>query len=149
MIYWAIYDADRVYICGGFDGQECLQTAEYYNPITNQWTLIQPMRNRRSGVGESFRWDEGFSFLTYLDKGVIAYRDAVYAIGGFNGTARLSTGERYNPSMNTWRPITDMFHPRSNFAIEVNIVTSSPLDYIRISPRCSMTSCLPLVDSMV
>lgn len=42
---------DRVYICGGFDGQECLQTAEYYNPITNQWTMIQPMRSRRSGVG--------------------------------------------------------------------------------------------------
>jgi kelch-like protein 10 len=40
-------------------------------------------------------------------------------MGGFNGTSRLSTGERYNPTMNTWRPITDMFHPRSNFAIEV------------------------------
>jgi len=43
--------ADRVYICGGFDGQECLQTAEYYNPVTNQWTMIQPMHSRRSGVG--------------------------------------------------------------------------------------------------
>lgn len=42
---------DLVYICGGFDGQECLQTAEYYDPVTNQWTMIQPMRSRRSGVG--------------------------------------------------------------------------------------------------
>lgn len=45
------FEQDRIYICGGFDGQECLHTAEYYNPITNQWTLIQPMQNRRSGVG--------------------------------------------------------------------------------------------------
>lgn len=88
-------------------------------------------------------------FLTDLDKGVIAYRDAVYAIGGFNGTARLSTGERYNPSMNTWRPITDMFHSRSNFAIEVIIVTILSFDYIEIFPRSSMISCLQLVDSMV
>jgi hypothetical protein len=50
---------------------------------------------------------------------VIAYRGAIYAIGGFNGTSRLNTGERYHPAMNTWRPIVDMFHPRSNFAIEV------------------------------
>lgn len=109
--------SDRIYICGGFDGQECLQTAEYYNPTTNQWTMIPPMRSQRSGVGQSplpvLREDSS------LNSGVIAYRGSVYAIGGFNGTARLNTGERYNPVMNSWRPIADMFHPRSNFAIEV------------------------------
>jgi kelch-like protein 10 len=62
-------------------------------------------------------------------KGIIAYRGSVYAIGGFNGTLRLSTGERYNPTMNTWRPITDMFHPRSNFAIEVIITYISLMYY--------------------
>jgi kelch-like protein 10 len=60
-----------------------------------------------------------FFFKDVIVKGVIAYRGSVFAIGGFNGTSRLNTGERYNPTMNTWRPITDMFHPRSNFAIEV------------------------------
>lgn len=51
-----------MYICGGFNGNECLFTAESYSPQTNQWTLTAPMRSRRSGVG------------------VIAYAEQVYAV---------------------------------------------------------------------
>ena len=69
--------------------------------------------------------------------GVIAYRGSVYAIGGFNGATRLSTGERYNPSVNTWRPISDMFHPRSNFAIEVDSYRGGclPSSYLSLGSR--------------
>ncbi len=90
-------------------------------------------------------------FLLYIFhcKGVIAYRGSVYAIGGFNGTSRLGTGERYNPIMNTWRPITDMFHPRSNFAIEVIIMRISFIRYKNLSYRFSMILFLLLVVSMV
>ena len=91
----------KIYICGGFNGQECLNNAETYDPNTNQWTMVAPMRNRRSGVG------------------VIAYRDHIYALGGFNGITRMNTGEKYNPSTNTWHTIPEMYNPRSNFAIEV------------------------------
>lgn len=52
----------QVYICGGFNGNECLITAEVYDATTNQWTFIAPMRSRRSGVG------------------VIAYGNEVYAV---------------------------------------------------------------------
>lgn len=52
----------QVYICGGFTGTECLFSAESFNPDTNQWTLIAPMRSRRSGVG------------------VITYGNLVYAV---------------------------------------------------------------------
>lgn len=52
----------QVYICGGFNGNECLFTAEAYDAKTNQWTLIAPMRSRRSGIG------------------VIAYGEHVYAV---------------------------------------------------------------------
>lgn len=52
----------KIYICGGFNGNECLQTAEYFNPETNQWTMISPMNSRRSGIG------------------VIAYADHVFAV---------------------------------------------------------------------
>ena len=41
----------QVYICGGFNGHECLSSAEVYAPSINQWTVIQGMRNRRSGIG--------------------------------------------------------------------------------------------------
>ena len=80
-------------------------------------TDAKPTEWRRSVVCHRFHFVSRHS-LAYRT-GVIAYRGAIYAMGGFNGTARLNTGERYNPAMNAWRPIADMFHPRSNFAIEV------------------------------
>ena len=91
----------KVYICGGFNGHECLSTAESFDPLTNQWTLLEPMRNRRSGIG------------------VIAYKGEIYALGGFNGITRMNTGEKYCPNSNRWKTIPEMFNPRSNFAIEV------------------------------
>ncbi|KPP56375.1 hypothetical protein Z043_126011 [Scleropages formosus] len=90
-----------VYICGGFNGNECLSTAEHYNPESNQWTLIAPMRSPRSGVG------------------VIAYGEQVYAVGGFDRANRLQNAEAYNPSTDSWRAVPTMFNPRSNFGIEV------------------------------
>jgi kelch-like protein 10 len=59
------------------------------------------MRNDRSGVG------------------VIAYKEEIYALGGFNGMTRMNTGEKYCPKSNSWKTIPEMFNPRSNFAIEV------------------------------
>jgi kelch-like protein 10 len=55
--------AGKLYICGGFNGQECLSSAEVFDPDTRQWTLLNPMRNRRSGIG------------------VIAYHGCIYALG--------------------------------------------------------------------
>jgi kelch-like protein 10 len=53
---------DRIYVCGGFNGQECMTSAEYFDPTINQWTMIAPMRHRRSGVS------------------VIAYHQYIYAL---------------------------------------------------------------------
>ena len=79
-----------------------MNTSEYFDPDTNQWTLLTPMRNRRSGVG------------------VVAHDGFVYAVGGFNGITRMNNGERYSPSTNMWTNIAEMYSPRSNFAIEVS-----------------------------
>ncbi|RUS89374.1 hypothetical protein EGW08_002894 [Elysia chlorotica] len=91
----------EIYICGGFNGSECLCSAEVYNPATDQWTLVPPMSSRRSGVG------------------VIAYNGAIYAVGGFDGVSRTSTAERYSPSDRTWSNLPEMYNARSNFGIEV------------------------------
>lgn len=42
--------------------------------------------------------------------------------GGFNGVSRMSTGEKWDPRRNTWTPIAEMYNPRSNYAIEVNMI---------------------------
>lgn len=55
--------ADKIYITGGFDGHDCMNTAEVYDPNTNQWTMITAMRSRRSGVS------------------CISYHGCVYVIG--------------------------------------------------------------------
>ncbi|GFN92473.1 kelch-like protein 10 [Plakobranchus ocellatus] len=91
----------EIYICGGFNGSECLCSAEVYNPVSDQWTLIPPMSSRRSGVG------------------VISYNGAIYAVGGFDGVSRTSTAERYSPSDRAWSNLPEMYNARSNFGIEV------------------------------
>lgn len=62
---------------GGFDGHNCLETAETYNPKTDQWTAIEAMSKRRSGLG------------------VLTYKGEVYAAGGYDGTDRLESGRVY------------------------------------------------------
>ncbi|EDW45830.1 GM10083 [Drosophila sechellia] len=59
------------------------------------------MNHRRSGVS------------------CVAFRNQLYVIGGFNGTARLSTGERFDPDTQTWHFIREMNHSRSNFGLEI------------------------------
>lgn len=93
--------SDKIYITGGFNGQECMHSAEVYDPAVNQWSMINPMRSRRSGVS------------------CIAYHDHIYVVGGFNGISRMCSGEKYSPVTNTWAQVPDMYNPRSNFAIEV------------------------------
>lgn len=46
-----VLSPSQIYICGGFDGDESLQTGEFYDPETNQWTLIASMGTHRSGLG--------------------------------------------------------------------------------------------------
>ncbi|XP_067338561.1 kelch-like protein 10 [Channa argus] len=97
----SVHEYGSIYICGGFNGSEDLKTAEYYNPETNQWTLISQMNSRRSGIR------------------VIAYADHVYAVGGFDGIKWLSSAEAYNPQTNAWHTVSSMLSPRGNFGIEV------------------------------
>ena len=67
--------AGMLYVAGGFSGSECLSTAESFNPLTSQWTVLKPMNCQRSGVT------------------LVSFQNAVYAIGGFNGTVRLDEGK--------------------------------------------------------
>lgn len=69
-------------MCGGFNGQESLDTMEMYDAQTDQWTLLERMSTHRSGVG------------------MIGFNSNLYAIGGFNGNHRLKTGKLKKQSDN-------------------------------------------------
>lgn len=76
-----------------------MNSVEVYDTLTNQWSFIPHMISARSGVS------------------LIAFKNTLYAIGGFNGFTRLTTGEKFSPGRSTsWDEISDMATPRSNFA---------------------------------
>jgi len=65
---------DKIYIVGGFNGTEVLQSGEFYEPICNEWTIIAPMNRPRSGIQ------------------LVAHDKNLYAIGGNDGLARQTSG---------------------------------------------------------
>lgn len=58
---------------GGFTGREVLDTVECYDPSSDAWTRVLTMSTPRSGVK------------------VVAHKDIIYVIGGYNGVTRLSS----------------------------------------------------------
>lgn len=65
---------DKIYIVGGFNGLEVLNSVEVFDVETNQWSNLNSMISPRSGVS------------------LVAFRDSLYAFGGFSGVMRLSSG---------------------------------------------------------
>ena len=44
---------DRIFAVGGYgDGNNYLNTGEYYTPNTDTWTMIRNMKYKRDGPGE-------------------------------------------------------------------------------------------------
>lgn len=72
-----------------------------YDIEANEWAYIPEMQNARSGLK------------------CCVYNGMIHAIGGYNGSNRLSSCETFNPNQDFWSLIHDMDSPRSNFGIEV------------------------------
>lgn len=66
-----------------------------YEPERDEWQLVAPMLTRRIGVG------------------VAVLNRLLYAVGGFDGTSRLSSAECYYPERDEWRMIAPMRTIRS------------------------------------
>lgn len=65
---------NKIYVVGGFNGVNIMNSGEFYSPKTNQWTMIASMNVPRSG----FR--------------LINYCSQLYAIAGNSQRVRLSSG---------------------------------------------------------
>lgn len=70
-----------------------------YDPDNDRWTLVQPMHFKRLGVG------------------VAVVCRMLYAIGGFNGEARLTSIECYHPENNAWTILPPMKTGRSGAGV--------------------------------
>uniref|UniRef100_A0A1B0C2B8 Kelch-like protein diablo n=1 Tax=Glossina palpalis gambiensis TaxID=67801 RepID=A0A1B0C2B8_9MUSC len=68
-----------IYSVGGYNNG-VLNTAEYYDPVSERWSYIAPMNYGRRGFG------------------ICTYNDLIYVVGGWWN----STVESYNPSTNKW-----------------------------------------------
>lgn len=85
-----------MYAVGGRDTNSCLNTVECYDPHTNKWTSCASMANCRGGVG------------------VGVANGCLYALGGYDATAkgsnacRYSSVERYDPKTDTWTMVAPM-----------------------------------------
>lgn len=69
---------------GGHDGHERLACSERYDPETQTWTLLSPMRNARSSFA-----------MSRID-------DYLLVSGGYDGTSTLSKGEIYDIYEDKW-----------------------------------------------
>lgn len=72
----AVLDS-HVYVVGGRNGLQTLNTVDCFNPVTNYWLSIPPMCSYRHGVS------------------VATLCGPLYAVGGHDGWSYLSSVERY------------------------------------------------------
>lgn len=92
---------NRIFVVGGFNGFDFLESAECYFAEFDQWFYLPAMMNFRSGAG------------------CVAVDDAVYAIGGYDGENRLNSVEKYCLFQSQWFASKPMKQRRSNFAVTV------------------------------
>ncbi|XP_069911202.1 kelch-like protein 12 isoform X6 [Oryctolagus cuniculus] len=96
---------DRIYVVGGYDGRSRLSSVECLDYTADEdgvWYSVAPMNVRRGLAGAT----------TLGGAGVALLNDHIYVVGGFDGTAHLSSVEAYNIRTDSWTTVTSMTTPR-------------------------------------
>ncbi|KAI1289869.1 Influenza virus NS1A-binding -like protein [Halotydeus destructor] len=89
----------KLFVCGGYDRGECLNSVEQYDLESNSWKALASMKNARG------RFD------------IAVVSDRVYAIGGSDGHTELSVAELYDPVENVWKVVAKCPVARSNAGV--------------------------------
>uniref|UniRef100_A0A3Q3W393 BTB domain-containing protein n=1 Tax=Mola mola TaxID=94237 RepID=A0A3Q3W393_MOLML len=88
-----------MYVTGGAESWNCLNTVERYNHENNTWTLVAPMNVARRGAG------------------VAVHAGKLFVVGGFDGSHALRCVEMYDPTRNEWKMLGSMKSSRSNAGV--------------------------------
>ncbi|XP_036410045.1 influenza virus NS1A-binding protein homolog A-like [Megalops cyprinoides] len=90
----------RLIAAGGYNREECLRTVECYDPKTDRWTFIAPMRTPRAR----------FQMAVLMGQ--------LYVMGGSNGHSdELSCGETYTPQSDEWTQVPELRTNRCNAGV--------------------------------
>ncbi|GIX78169.1 hypothetical protein CDAR_508851 [Caerostris darwini] len=137
-----IWHQGKVYVIGGFDGNQCFNSMRCFDPVTHLWEEKGCMYVQRcyvsvAAVGEFVYALGGYdghrrnkscekydsvknqwSFIANMhnirsDASADSLEGKIYVVGGFNGTQVLDSAECYNPRTNEWTLIPNMNTPRS------------------------------------
>lgn len=96
-----------LYVIGGEVDSGETQTpqtvVQSYNPLTNAWSTVAPMRTARSALA---------AVAAPCPLGQTGV--CVYAVGGAGSSGSLGTTESYNPTTNSWSTLPAMPAPRSS-----------------------------------
>ncbi|XP_056145583.1 kelch-like protein 9 [Lampris incognitus] len=91
---------DRLYVIGGnhFRGStdyDDVLACEYYNPRTDQWTVVAPMPRGQSDVG------------------VTVFNKKIYVVGGYswNSKCMVDIVQRYDPEQDVWDRVFNVLEP--------------------------------------
>ena len=81
---------NRLYACGGSNGQRDLRSAEVYDPAENAWKRLNNMTYERSSPA------------------VTSLGNRIFVIGGFSGSIPIKTCEVFDTDTNQWSSIADL-----------------------------------------
>lgn len=125
---------EKLYLFGGWDGEQYVATTYIYDHQTNVWAEEKPMSTRRGFAAAALLGEriyvvggydgereqatcaaydpaaETWGFCAPLEVGrgglgLISLGGQLYAIGGGGWTSYLGFNERYSPNDDTWTPI--------------------------------------------
>jgi len=87
---------DDIYVAGGTDGDDSLDTFERYSITNDTWQSLPAMPTGRDGLG------------------LVALGEYLYAIGGMDSLDPLDIVERFRPGDTKWHVCTPMLNPRDD-----------------------------------
>jgi len=79
-----------IYVCGGSDGQDVLDTMECFNVVEGKWTELPRMAVPR------------------LSHAAAYFRSRLFVFGGHDGQGPLDSFQVYDPRKNVWGPLLKM-----------------------------------------
>ncbi|KAB1258566.1 Kelch-like protein 12 [Camelus dromedarius] len=109
------FQADMIYVSGGFDGSRRHTSMERYDPNIDQWSMLGDMQTAREGAGLVVA--SGVIYCLGVPSGRRRELDGWRPLGGYDGLNILNSVEKYDPHTGHWTNITPMATKRSGAGV--------------------------------